>query len=189
MINNEKKFLRKVYKDNRSNTPIGQFQELCKGILDNLIELSIWDKEIYHVYLSIESKNEVDTNDIISFILNKNKRVIVPKISNKNLIHFEIDQNTKFITNKLGIREPISEVSFDTSLIEIIIVPLLVFDKNGHRVGYGGGYYDRFMSNINDDVIKVGLSLFDPIDNISDINDKDIPLNFVVTPTSKFNFN
>ena len=69
MINNEKKFLRKVYKDNRSNTPIGQFQELCKGILDNLIELSIWDKEIYHVYLSIESKNEVDTNDIISLSL------------------------------------------------------------------------------------------------------------------------
>ena len=110
-------------------------------------------------------------------------------ISNKKLIHFEIDQNTNFITNKLGIREPISKVSFDTSLIEIIIVPLLVFDKNGHRVGYGGGYYDRFMSNINDDVIKVGLSLFDPIDNISDINDKDIPLNFVVTPTSTFNFN
>ena len=189
MINKEKKFLRKVYKDNRSNTPIVQFQELCKGILDNLIELSIWDKDIYHVYLSIESKNEVDTNDIISFILNKNKRVIVPKISNENLIHFEIDQNTKFTTNKLGIREPISKVSFDTSLIEIIIVPLLVFDKNGHRVGYGGGYYDRFMSNIKDDVIKVGLSLFDPIDKISDINDKDIPLNFVVTPTSTFNFN
>ena len=189
MINNEKKFLRKVYKDNRSNTPIGQFKELCKGILDNLIELSIWDKDIYHVYLSIESKNEVDTNDIISFILNKNKRVIVPKILNKNLIHFEIDQNTKFTTNKLGIREPISKVSFDTSLIEIIIVPLLVFDKNGHRVGYGEGYYDRFMSNIKDDVIKVGLSLFDPIDKISDINDKDIPLNFVVTPTRTFNFN
>ena len=66
MINNEKKFLRKVYKNNRSNTPIGQFQELCKDILDNLIELSIWDKEIYHVYLSVESKHEVDTNDIIT---------------------------------------------------------------------------------------------------------------------------
>jgi 5-formyltetrahydrofolate cyclo-ligase len=45
------------------------------------------------------------------------------------------------------------------------------------------------MINIKDDVIKVGLSLFDPIDKISDINDKDIPLNFVVTPTRKFNFN
>ena len=56
MINNEKKFLRKVYKDKRSNTPIGQLQELSKGILDNLIQLSIWDKDIYHVYLSVESK-------------------------------------------------------------------------------------------------------------------------------------
>ena len=180
MINNKKKFLRKVYKDKRSNTPIGQLQELSKGILDNLIQLSIWDKDIYHVYLSVESKHEVDTNDIISFI---------PKMSNKNLIHFEIDQTTKFTSNKLGIREPIIKVSFDISLIEIIIVPLLVFDKNGHRVGYGGGYYDRFMSNIKNDVIKVGLSLFDPIDKISDINDNDIPLNFVVTPSRTYNFN
>jgi len=189
MINNKKKFLRKVYKDKRSNTPIGQLQELSKGILDNLIHLSIWDKDIYHVYLSVESKHEVDTNDIISFMLNKNKRVIVPKMSNKNLIHFEVDQTTKFTSNKLGIREPIIKVSFDISLIEIIIVPLLVFDKNGHRVGYGGGYYDRFMSNIKNDVIKVGLSLFDPIDKISDINDNDIPLNFVVTPSRTYNFN
>ena len=154
MINNEKKFLRKIYKDKRSNTHISQFKKLCKDIFDNLLELSIWDKDIYHVYLSVESKNEVDTNDIISFILNKNKRVIAPKMSNKNLIHFEVDQTTKFTSNKLGIREPISKVSFDTSLIEIIIVPLLVFDKHGHRVGYGGGYYDRFMSNIKSDVIN-----------------------------------
>jgi len=189
MTNNEKKFLRKVYMDKRSNTPIAQFQTLCKGIHDNLIDLNIWDKDIYHVYLSMESKNEVDTNDILSFLLNKNKRVIVPKMLNKNLIHFEIDQNTKFIKNKLGIEEPVSKVSIDTSLIEIIIVPLLVFDKNGHRVGYGGGFYDRFMSNIKDDVIKVGLSLFGPIDEISDINDNDIPLNFVVTPTRTYNFN
>ena len=105
------------------------------------------------------------------------------------MIHFEVDQTTKFTTNKLGIREPIIKVSFDISLIEIIIVPLLVFDKNGHRVGYGGGYYDRFMSNIKNDVIKVGLSLFDPIDKISDINDNDIPLNFVVTPSRTYNFN
>tara|TARA_A100001015_G_C14759286_1_gene620735 strand:- start:256 stop:624 length:369 start_codon:yes stop_codon:yes gene_type:complete len=121
-------------------------------------------------------------------MLNKNKRVIVPKISNKNLIHFEIDQNTKFTKNKLGIREPVGKLSFDESLIEIIIVPLLVFDKSGHRVGYGGGYYDKLMSNINNNVIKIGLSLFDPVDKISDINQKDIPLNYVVTPSRNYYF-
>ena len=188
MINN-KKFLRKVYKDKRSNTPINQFHRLSKGIFDNLVELNIWNKDIYHIYLSVESKNEVNTNDIINFILNRNKRVIVPKLSDKNLIHFEIDKKTKFIKNKLGIREPITKVRFDISLLEVIIVPLLVFDKNGHRVGYGGGYYDKFMSNINNDVIKVGLSLFDPIDKINDINNEDISLNFVVTPTRTYSFN
>ena len=142
-----------------------------------------------HYESSDESKNEVNTNDILSFILNKNKRVIVPKMINNNLIHLEIDQNTKFNTNKFGIREPISKVKFDTSLIEIIIVPLLVFDKSGHRVGYGGGYYDRFMNDIKNDVIKVGLSLFDPVDKISDINEKDIQLNFVVTPSRTYKFN
>ena len=188
MINNEKKFLRKIYMDKRSNTQITEFQELCKGIFDNLVELRIWNKDIYHIYLSIEAQNEANTNDIISFILNRNKRVIVPKMLNKNLIHFEIDQNTKFIKNKLGIREPEGKVRFDISLIEIIIVPLLVFDKSGHRVGYGGGYYDRFMSYIKNDVIKVGLSLFEPIDKISDINNKDIPLNYVVTPLKTYSF-
>ena len=55
------------------------------------------------------------------------------------LIHFEIDLNTEFVINEIGIREPIADVEFDKSLIEIIIVPLLVFDRKGHRVGYGGG--------------------------------------------------
>ena len=184
-----KKFLRKIYTDKRANIPTSQFQELCKCIFDNLLKLSIWDKDIYHIYLSIKSKNEVNTNDIITFMLNKNKRVIVPKISDKNLIHFEIDQNTMFTENKLGIREPIGKLSFDKSLIEIIIVPLLVFDKSGHRVGYGGGYYDKLMSNINNNVIKIGLSLFDPVDKISDINQRDIPLNYVITPTRTYGFN
>ena len=108
-----KKFLRKIYKDKRTNIHISQFKELCECIFDNLLKLSIWDKDIYHIYLSIKSKNEVNTNDIITFMLNKNKRVIVPKILNNNLINFEIDQNTKFTKNKLGIREPVGKLSFD----------------------------------------------------------------------------
>ena len=165
-------------------------QRLYQSLSENFpgIDLNIWDKDIYHVYVSIESKNEVNTNDIISFILNKNKRVIVPKMINKNLIHLEIDQSTKFTKNKLGIREPISKVKFDASLIEIIIVPLLVFDKSGHRVGYGGGYYDRFLKKCKKDCIKVGLSLFEPIEKIKDVSSFDVKLNYGVTPESIFSF-
>tara|TARA_B100000941_G_scaffold224054_1_gene166271 strand:+ start:521 stop:886 length:366 start_codon:yes stop_codon:yes gene_type:complete len=121
--------------------------------------------------------------------MKKNKKVIVPKILDNQLIHFEIDLNTEFIINELGIREPVTDVEFDKSLIEIIIVPLLVFDRKGHRVGYGGGYYDRFMSDAPNNVVKIGLSLFEPVDEINNIYENDIKLNFVVTPSKTYSFN
>ena len=165
MMNN-KKFLRKAFKEKRSKINLSQYQYLCKCIFNQLIKIKIWDKDFFHIYLSNDSKKEVSTNDIVSLLMKKNKKVVVPKIC-----------------------EPIIDVEFDKSLIEIIIVPLLVFDRKGHRVGYGGGYYDRFMSNAPKNVVKIGLSLFEPVDEISDINQNDIELNFVVTPSKTYSFN
>jgi 5-formyltetrahydrofolate cyclo-ligase len=189
MINNNKKFLRKAFKEKRSKINLSQYQYLCKCIFNNLIQIKIWDKHFFHIYLSNDSKKEVSTNDIVNLLMKKNKIVVVPKICDDQLLHFEIDLNTEFAINDLGIREPIADVEFDKSLIEIIIVPLLVFDRKGHRVGYGGGFYDRFMSNAPKNVVKIGLSLFEPIDEISDINQNDIELNFVVTPSKTYSFN
>ncbi len=189
MINNNKKFLRKAFKEKRSKINLTQYKYLCKCIYNNLIKLKIWDKEFFHIYLSNDSKKEVSTNDIVSLLIKKNKKVIVPKICDEQLIHFELDLNTEFIINKLGIREPITDVEFDKSLIEIIIVPLLVFDRKGQRVGYGGGYYDKFMSDVPNNVVKIGLSLFEPVEEINDIYANDIKLNFVITPSKIHSFN
>jgi 5-formyltetrahydrofolate cyclo-ligase len=65
--------------------------------------------------------------------------------------------------------------------IDLVLVPLLTFDKRGHRVGYGKGYYDKFLARCNPYVIKIGLNFYDPVDEISDINAFDIPLDFCVT--------
>ena len=189
MINNNKKFLRKAFKEKRSKINLSRYQYLCKCIYNNLIKLKIWDKDFFHIYLSNDSKKEVSTNEIVSLLIETNKKVIVPKIYNDQLIHFEIDLATEFTINELGIREPITKIEFDESLIEIIIVPLLVFDRKGHRVGYGGGYYDRFLGDTTNNVVKIGLSLFEPVDQISDINENDIRLNLVVTPSKIYNFN
>ena len=189
MINNNKKFLRKAFKEKRSKINLSRYQYLCKCIYNNLIKLKIWDKDFFHIYLSNDSKKEVSTNKIVSLLIEANKKVIVPKVYNDQLIHFEIDLATEFTINELGIREPITKIEFDKSLIEIIIVPLLVFDKKGHRVGYGGGYYDRFLGDTPNNVVKIGLSLFEPVDQISDINENDIRLNLVVTPSKTYNFN
>ena len=72
--------------------------------------------------------------------------------------------------------------------IDLVLVPLLAFDKNGYRVGYGKGYYDKFLSNCRPDVIKIGLSFFDAVDEIEDIDDYDLPLNFCVTPQRLYDF-
>ena len=184
IMNNSKFFLRKSFKKQRSLLDINQVKGLSKRIFENLLELNIWDKSFYHLYLSNQINNEVETDEIVNLLFMKNKRVFVPKILGKDLLNIEIDNNTNYSLNQLGIREPISSNQKDASLLEVIFVPLLIFDKLGHRVGYGGGYYDKFLGNIKDDVLKIGLSLFEPIDEIQDIERHDIRL-WITTITPK----
>jgi 5-formyltetrahydrofolate cyclo-ligase len=65
----------------------------------------------------------------------------------------------------------------------VVFVPLLAFDKKGHRVGYGKGFYDRFLSDCKPETIKIGLSFFEAEESISAILPSDIRLDFCVTPT------
>ena len=188
IMNNSKFFLRKSFKKQRSLLDINQVQGLSKRIFENLLELNIWDKSFYHLYLSNEINNEVETDEIVNLLFMKNKRVFVPKILGKDLLNIEIDNNTNYFLNQLGIREPISSNQKDASLLEVIFIPLLIFDKLGHRVGYGGGYYDKFLENIKEDVLKIGLSLFDPIDEIQDIEKHDISMDYIITPKRVYDF-
>ena len=70
----------------------------------------------------------------------------------------------------------------------MVFVPLLVFDQQGHRVGYGMGYYDRFLVQCSETTLKVGLSFFDPVSKIEDIKTHDIALDFALTPEGIFTF-
>ena len=188
MMNKNKFFLRKSFKKQRSLLSVNEVKELNTRIFENLLELNIWDKSFYHLYLSNEINNEVETDEIVNLLFMKNKRVFVPKILGKDLLNIEIDNNTNYFLNQLGIREPISSNQKDASLLEVIFVPLLIFDKLGHRVGYGGGYYDKFLENIKEDVLKIGLSLFDPIDEIQDIEKHDISMDYIITPKRVYDF-
>jgi len=188
MMNKNKFFLRKYFKKQRSLLDINQVKELNTRIFKNLLELNIWEKSCYHLYLSNEINNEAETGEIINLLFKKHKRVFVPKIQGSNLMNIEIDNNTNYSLNYLGIKEPLSSNQKDTNLLEVIFVPLLVFDKLGHRVGYGGGYYDKFLGNIKDDILKIGLSLFEPIDKIQDIEKYDISLDYTITPKRIYDF-
>ena len=99
-----------------------------------------------------------------------------------------VDDNTFFETNKCGIDEPIDGIDMIPTEIDMVIVPLLSFDKKGNRVGYGKGYYDRFLKLCRRDCMKIGFSYFDPIVKIDDINQYDIKLDYCITPERIFTF-
>lgn len=144
-----------------------------------------------HTFLPILQKNEINTKPIILTILNNYKhcKILIPKINfkNKTLDHYYYKDDKHLLQNKYGIDEPYNCKKYKKKQnINIILVPLLAFDKNGHRVGYGGGYYDKFMINYSKS-IKIGLSLEQPT-QIIDINNHDVKLNFCITPKYLYKF-
>jgi 5-formyltetrahydrofolate cyclo-ligase len=167
-----------------------------QNILDNSLnianaslQLPIWQLHYYHVFLPIENKKEVDTEGLISIILGKDKNLIVPKvISETQLSHYLLTDNTKFKTNSWGVPEPEDGILIAPKNIDVVFIPLLAFDLQGNRIGYGKGYYDRFLSECRKDVIKIGLSFFEAEDKIEDISVDDIPLNYCITPTKTYSF-
>lgn len=99
-----------------------------------------------------------------------------------------VNEDTVYVQNKYGIWEPQTDETISTGLIDVVFVPLLICDRRGYRAGYGKGFYDRFLLQCREDVIKIGFSYFEPIENIDDINEYDIPLNYCITTTSLYEF-
>ena len=93
-----------------------------------------------------------------------------------------------FEANDYNIPEPLDTEIADPTSIDLVITPLLTFDTKGNRVGYGKGYFDRYLKECHDDCIKVGFSYFDPIDSIDDANEFDVPLDFCITPQRTYVF-
>ena len=90
--------------------------------------------------------------------------------------------------NNWGIAEPISTEKLEPHSIDAVIVPLIGFDLKGHRIGYGKGFYDRYLLQCRPDCLKIGISLFDPIALIEDVESYDIPLDIAICPAQLYDF-
>jgi 5-formyltetrahydrofolate cyclo-ligase len=145
-------------------------------------------------FQSMEHTREVMTSPMHSLLINEPyfHQLIFPKVekNTSQLIPFLTDKKSKFEKSEWGILEPMEEtaVRLNPKDVDIIFIPLLALDTNGHRVGYGKGFYDRFLASTKPDVIKIGLSLEEPIEPIEDINPFDIGLDFAITPKSVYRF-
>lgn len=99
-----------------------------------------------------------------------------------------VNDATKFIKNIYKIEEPAGGNIVQPETIDMIFIPMLVCDKTGYRAGYGKGFYDRYLNQCHEDVLKVGFSYFEPVETISDLQPFDIPLNFCITPQHIYEF-
>jgi len=182
--------VRKKYKALRKNLNLSQIDDYSLLIANQLLKLSIWEKDYYHIYLPITSQKEVNTEYILNIISGKDKHVVISKsnFSTYQLTHFLLTDATKIKLNSYNIPEPIDGIEIDIKHLDVIFVPLLAFNNNGHRVGYGKGFYDRFLAQCNPDTVKIGLSFFEAEVHFNDVTSSDIKLDICVTPKNIYSF-
>ena len=139
-----------------------------------------------HCFLPIIKNLEVDTWPMIRHLQREQIRVVVPRsdLQTNHMEHFLLQSDTPCRENAWGIPEPVGDglVKIAEQEIDIVLLPLMAFDKKGERVGYGKGYYDRFLSACRHGAVKMGLSLFDPVDEITDVSPLDVRLDAAATP-------
>lgn len=182
--------LRKLYKQKRENLSSESIENLSIDIANNAIRAGIWNFNTYHLFLSIDRLKEIDTTYLLSVIQGKDKEVVISRsdFNDGTMTHFLLTDNTVIKPNRFGIPEPISGLEIKPSQLDVVFIPLLAYDKKGNRVGYGKGFYDRFLSECNKETLKVGLSFFPPCENITGMDKNDIPLDLCVTPTGVYDF-
>jgi 5-formyltetrahydrofolate cyclo-ligase len=169
-------------------------QELAARNL-SLAELSIaflkpLIKHSLHVFLPITRNNEPNTFPIADYFLANGKKVIISKtdFSNHTMTHYAYGPELKIENNKFGIPEPISGKEEILHDLDVVLIPLLGVDDFGNRIGYGKGYYDELLAQLPETVLKVGLSLSDPLDHLDFAEEHDVALDMCITPFDIIDF-
>ena len=188
-----KQELRIHYKRKREKLSENEIAEMSLGIANNALKLPIWDYSFYHLFLSIPKLKEVDTEFLLHILTGKDKHIVVSKsnFTSQTLTHFLLTDAVSLKPNAWGIPEPIENsdaLEISPKKIEAVFVPLLAFDKMGHRIGYGKGFYDRFLAECSPKTLKIGLSFFPPEEKLEEIFTTDIPLDYCVTPEKTYDF-
>ncbi len=185
----DKLALRKKYKSLRDALSEDKMEEMSLHIANEALKLPIWDKNYYHLFLTISHKKEVNTDYLLHILQGKDKSVVISKTDfiGNEMKHILLQENTTLKVSKYGIPEPVSGIEVSPDQLDVVFVPLLAFDHKGHRVGYGKGFYDRFLERCNLNTIFVGLSFFEPEEKII-TEATDIPLHYCITPTETYSF-
>ncbi len=185
-----KQALRKKYKAMRQGLSVLKKDKLQDLLLINFQKYKIDTARVILSYRPFTRYNEFDPHFIERFFAFRNPDVTIAyPVINEEVFHvLATDDNTIFKENVFGIEEPSAGRKLKSNDIDLVIVPLLAFDLKGYRVGYGKGYYDRFLKHCRKNTVKAGFSFFEPVQLIDEIDQHDIPLDVCFTPEKTYSF-
>lgn len=182
--------LRIRYKNLRKSLSPDDVAAKSIAIANQLLALPVWEKSFYHVFLPIAEMNEVDTEFILHILSGKDKHIVLSKsdFATRDMTHFLLTDGTKIRKNAYGIPEPVDGIGIDAQKLDVVFVPLLAFDDFGNRIGYGKGFYDKFLAECRPDTVKIGLSFFEAVAPWEDLLESDVKLDYCVTPDRLYRF-
>ena len=190
----QKSILRKQYLAKRKTISSEEItkksQQICELFFQ---EIDLKKVEYLHIFLPIKKQNEIDTFLIIRRLQKEYPKINIV-VSRSNLDNFEMQhfmlEEENLTENKWGILEPSSESRKEVQpeQIDLVIIPLLCFDKQGNRIGYGKGFYDRLLQKCSPKALKVGICLEEHIEWIEDLNEFDVKMDVCITPDEVWKF-
>jgi 5-formyltetrahydrofolate cyclo-ligase len=187
----EKSVIRAYFKERRNQLSGGELQEASQKIAALVKEFC--DCHIgmnhFHIFFPIKRLQEIDTYLIRAILESRNKAIYTSRINpiSTEMETVLIEKQTEFEPDRYGIPVPKILKLVSSKSIQVVFTPLLAVDTLGNRIGYGKGHYDRFFEKLDHKVLKVGLSIFEPIKMIPK-ESFDIPLDYCITPENTFSF-
>ncbi len=186
-----KEDIRIVYKKKRRALSAAKKSKLEDLMLIHFQRLPIDLKNTIMTYAPIEVQNEFDPSLIEEYcdFRIEDALFIYPVVNRETdtMKSFIVPDGTFFEQNMYGISEPVGGIKIFPEHIKMMFVPLLAFDVHGNRVGYGKGYYDKFIKLCDQSMIKIGFSFFEPV-VIDDVSARDEKLDFCITPEGIYEF-
>lgn len=186
-----KKELRSSYRQLRKSLKPEEVEANSKAINFQFLNWLVEQHPIqhFHLFFPIDRFNEVNTFYIKDSLDQEGKTLYTSQVNKANteLETLKLPVDASFFLDEWGIPVPQESIMVSPSKIEVVFVPLLAYDKNGNRVGFGKGFYDSFLVKLKPEVIKIGLSFYEPEESIQP-DPHDVRLNYCITPEKVFTF-
>ncbi len=185
--------LRRVYLARRKALSPAERAEKSRRISERFFAgFEVADIKTLHCFLPIEKFAEINTRLILEKIRREFPQIqtLAPRVDfqTNEIESVKFSPETNLTENDWQILEPVGDETVAASEIDLVLVPLICFDERGFRVGYGKGFYDRFLKRCRRDCAKIGLSYFAPVAKIADAKDFDAALDACVTPEKIWRF-